>query len=163
MNISPYLDPNSQIQLLARRLMGVLPHIDIAGTDFTVDWRLRELRETAVPWNKIDINMLRESESGEEYLGLFGTEQRSLYDFDDSILSVPENVIGIAIPNEIKLDPVAVAREFGVDIIEFVQLHPLVKNLKAVVLPINETGIPEIVAENLRKLNSPDIRGKMGR
>lgn len=39
-----------------RRLAGVLPHIDIAGTDFPIDWRLRELRETGRPGNHIDIN-----------------------------------------------------------------------------------------------------------
>ncbi len=155
MDIQPYLDPNSQIQLLARRLMGALPHIDIAGIDFTVDWRLRELRETAAPWNKINLDLLRESESGEEYLGLYDTKEKQLYDLDDNITIVPENVVGLEIPYELKLDPVAVAREYGVDIVQFVQLNPIVKDLKAFIRPVKETGLPEMVAENLRKTQNP--------
>jgi uncharacterized protein YbaR (Trm112 family) len=156
MDIQPYLDPNSQIQLLARRLMGALPHIEIAGIDFTVDWRLRELRETSAPWNKIDLNVLRESESGEEYLGLYDTKGKRLYDLDDNITILPENVIGLEIPHEIKLDPVAVAREYGIDIVQFVQLNPIVKDLKAFIRPVTETGLPEMVAENLRKTQNPE-------
>jgi hypothetical protein len=165
MNVDPYLNPNSQIQLLARRLMGALPHIDIAGIDFTVDWRLRELRETAEPWNKIDLNLLSESESGEEYLGLYDTKEKQLYDLDDNITTVPENVVGLEIPHEIKLDPVAVAREYGIDIVQFVQLNPIVKDMKALIRPITETGLPEMVAENLRKSQNSEqnLGRKMGR
>ena len=151
MVISPYLDPDSSIQLLARRLMGALPHIDIAGIDFTVDWRLRELRETAAPWNKINLELLRESESGEEYLGLYDIKEKKLYELNDQITAVPENVVGLEIPHEIKLDPVAVAREYGLDIAEFVQRNPIVKDLKAFIRPVTETGLPELVAENIRK------------
>jgi len=153
MDIQPYLDPYSQIQLLARRLMGVLPHIDIAGVDFTVDWRLRELRETAAPWNKINLESLRESESGEEYLGLYDTKEKQLYDPDINLTRVPENVVGLEIPHEVKLDPVAVAREYGVNIVQFVQQNPIEKDLKAFIRPVAETGLPEMVAENLRTQN----------
>ena len=40
-------------ELLQRRLAGKLPTINLAGTVFTIDWRLRELRENATPWNRI--------------------------------------------------------------------------------------------------------------
>ena len=41
-----------------RRLAGLLPHIDLAGTDFIVDWRLKELREKDAPWNRIKLKSL---------------------------------------------------------------------------------------------------------
>lgn len=154
----PPNNEGSALQSLARRLMGVLPHIDIAGVDFTIDWRLRELRETAVPWNKINLDELRESESGEEYLGLYDTRERRLHEFDPDMISLPENVVGIEIPNEIKLDPVAVAREYGIDVNEFLERHPMQNNLKALVRPISETGLPELVVANLSKSQSNEFR-----
>jgi hypothetical protein len=163
MHTDPYLNPNSPIQLLARRLMGALPHIDIAGTDFTIDWRIRELRETAAPWNKINLNLLSESESGEEYLGLYDTVEKQLYNLDDNIIMLPENVICIEIPNEVKLDPIAVARQYGLVIAEFVQQHPIEKNLSAFIRPLTETGLPEMVAENLRKIQSPGQNAEQNR
>jgi hypothetical protein len=42
-------------EILARRLAGELPYIDVLGTDFTVEWRLKELRETAKPWKNINL------------------------------------------------------------------------------------------------------------
>lgn len=49
-------DPVQQKQaaeLLKIRLSGKLPHIDLAGTDSTIDWRLRQMRETEAPWKHI--------------------------------------------------------------------------------------------------------------
>ncbi|WP_345209335.1 hypothetical protein [Mucilaginibacter gynuensis] len=43
-NMKP--QPLSQVSLQAARRAGKLPHIDINGTDFTIDWRLKELRQT---------------------------------------------------------------------------------------------------------------------
>jgi hypothetical protein len=152
-------------ELLALRLTGKLPHIDIAGTDFTIDWRLRELRETAAPWNRINIHDLTESESGEEYLALYDTVEKRLYDFDDTITTLPENVVGLEIPIGTVLDPVAVAREHGVDINAFVRENPIRKDLTAVIKPISETGLPELVEGNLRKRTGPgeDSGRKVGR
>lgn len=55
-------------ELLDRRLAGELPHIDIAGTDFTIDWRLKQIRETAVPGNQLEIKDMKLSASGDTYL-----------------------------------------------------------------------------------------------
>jgi hypothetical protein len=141
----------AQAELLKIRLAGKLPHIDIVGDDFTVDWRLRELRETAAPWNIISINDLRESESGREYLGLYDVSQKRLYTVDNEMTVVPQNVIGIEIPHENRLDPVAVAREKGFDIKQFVLRNPIQGNLKAMIRPVSETGLPELVEQNVRK------------
>jgi hypothetical protein len=60
---------------------------------------------------------------------------------------------------------VAVAREHGVDINEFVRENPIGKDLTAVVKPISETGLPELVEGNLRKRTGPgeDSGRKVGR
>lgn len=54
-------------------------------------------------------------------------------------------MIGLQFSNEIKLDPMAVALKYGVDIVEFVQLHRVVKDLKAGIRPLNESGLVVLV------------------
>jgi hypothetical protein len=76
-------------ELLQERLAGKLPHIDLHGTDFTIDWRLRELRETESPWNKLDFNTMDMSESGDEYFCLYNAADHTHYQFDDTITSLP--------------------------------------------------------------------------
>lgn len=139
------------VELLQERLTGKLPHIDLDGTDFTIDWRLRELRETESPWNKLDFNTMDMSESGDEYFCLYNTADHTHYQFDDAITSLPENIILLEIPYEIKLDPVAVAREYAIDVRQFVMQNPIQKDLKANVKPLSATGIPELIEENLKK------------
>ena len=140
--------------LLQERLNGKLPHIDLAGSDFTIDWRLRELRETAAPWNKIDFDTLDLSESEDQYFCFYNHIEHTYYQFDDTITSLPDDVILLEIPYEVKLDPVAVATEHNIDIKEFVGQNPIQQDLIATVKLLSATGIPELVEENLRKENS---------
>lgn len=147
----PKVPEGGMDERLATRLKGVLPHIDLDGTDFTIDWRLRELRETDSPWNKLDFNVMDMAESGEEYYCLYNAADHTHYPFDDTITQLPENVVLLEIPYEVKLDPVAVAREYHIDPHDFVSKNPISANLKATVKPIAETGLAELVAENLRK------------
>jgi hypothetical protein len=147
-------DPMQQekaAELMNLRLSGKLPHIDIAGTDFTIDWRLRQMRETDVPWRNISFDFLREDESGEAYLGLYNTNTHELYMPPDDIVELPENVVVIEIPNELRLDPVAVAREYGVDVADLINEYPITEKLFAKVNPISASGLPELIEFNLKK------------
>jgi len=135
---------------LNRRLAGKLPTINLAGTVFTIDWRLRELRESAAPWNKISFGNPAISESGDRYLCLYNTQKHTLYQVPNSIKSLPKNVVMLEIPYELKLDPVAVARERNIDIAEFVKNHPIQTELTAAVKPLSETWVAELIQVNLR-------------
>ncbi|MEO6523019.1 MAG: hypothetical protein ABIN91_15155 [Mucilaginibacter sp.] len=136
--------------LLKIRLSGKLPHIDLAGTDFTIDWRLRQLRETAEPWKNISFKEMEMAESGEEYLIFFDTENQNIYIPDDDITELPENIVGLEIPYELKLDPIAVARDCGMEEIFLLAEHPIQETLSAKVIPLSETGLPEFIANNNR-------------
>jgi predicted ABC-type ATPase len=137
-------------ELLQRRLAGRLPTINLAGTVFTVDWRLRELRENAAPWNKISFADPAMSESETRYVCLYNTQKHTLYQVSNNIKSLPKNVVMLEIPYELKLDPVAVARERNIDIAEFVKNHPIQTELAAVVKPLSETWVAELIQENLK-------------
>lgn len=137
----------------ARRLSGELPHIDIAGTDFTIDWRLRELRKTAEPWEKININDLDMSDDWTNYVFFYDTESQTMFDFDETVTEMPENVIIVEMPNEYGLDPVAVARECELGDAGLLAQNPVQLKLSAALKPITGIGLEEFVEENKQRLN----------
>lgn len=134
----------------ALRLSGMLPHIDLAGTDFTIDWCLKELRETDEPWNRISLKDMDMSDSGEEYLCFYNTDTHELFEPDEDLFEMPENVVVLEIPYEVKLDPVAVAREYGIGETDLLPDHPFQMKLTAKVTPLSETGLSNFIEENIK-------------
>lgn len=143
--------PQEAAEAFERRSLGLLPHIDISGTDFTVDWRLKELRETAAPWNHISLRDMDMDDTGENYLCFYDIEAHHLWRFDLHVTALPDHVVLLEIPNEIKLDPYAVALEYGIAPGEFISSFPIIKDLAAVVKPLSETGLPKIITQNLAR------------
>jgi hypothetical protein len=147
-------DPVQQQQaaeLLKIRLSGVLPHIDLAGTDFTIDWRLRQLRETNQPWNHINLEEMEMDEFGKAYLCFYDIINHEIYIPDESITELPEDVVVLEIPYELKLDPVAVARDYGIGETDLLGEHPIQQTLAAKVSPLSQSGLPELIEINLKR------------
>jgi hypothetical protein len=140
----------------ARRLSGELPHIDIAGTDFTVDWRLRQLRETEEPWKHTSMLDMELSENGDAYVFFYDTENRSLFQFNEQVLEMPEQVLIAEIPNELGLDPVAVAREYGLGDAGLLAKYPIAPSLSATMKSITGIGLEEFIAENIRRIEQQE-------
>ncbi len=138
-------------QQIEQRLAGQLPHIDINGTDFVIDLRLGELRETDAPGNSIQLHQMQAGRAGEAYLFFYHTQKHTVYDPPANIKSLPKNVVVIEIPVEEKLDPVGMAQVLETDIKEFVKTHPLQNELTAVVKPLSQSGLPELIQQNLKK------------
>lgn len=137
-----------QIVLRDERLKGKLPHIDIAGTDFTIDWRLRELRETKNPANSIRFKDMDLAEDGKAYLCFYDTKKHTIQHPPADITELPKNLKVLEIPNGLILDPVAVAREAGKNINDFIVENPIEKNLSARTHPLSYSNLPELVREN---------------
>jgi hypothetical protein len=130
--------PLSADVLTLRRLAGFLPHIDIAGDDFTIDWRLKELRETAKPWNSLQIREMELSPEGDAYLAFYDKMEHRLHKEDPASAEVQENLVIIKIPNELSLDPVAVGWEYGLKDLSLLALNPIRERLAARLIPVNE-------------------------
>lgn len=141
---------------LGQRLAGVLPHIAIAETDFTIDVRLKELRETAVPWNALRFADM--FDAGENYLFYYRLDSHTCYQPNPQLTALPEKVVMIQLPNELLLDPVAVAREYKADLPLFLQQNPIQGELKAVVKPLAESALPGIIEQN-KKLRQASRQG----
>jgi hypothetical protein len=128
----PKQDEEEARELFDRREAGLLPKIDIVGSSFFVDWRLRELREVNAPWNIINLRYLECTETGEAYLCIYDREERQGYNtYDDVIIADPENLVLLEIPHEVILDPYAVAREHDYEPAEFIRHNPIASDLKA--------------------------------
>lgn len=133
---------------LQQRIGGKVPEIDIAGTMFFVDIRLHELRSDYQLMSRINLDNLESGANGDTYLFAFNIESKQLVNIDPKLTAWPDNVIIVEIPDEVKLDPYAFARENEIDPLEFVKNHPIEKELKAKVIPLSETGFVEMMEKN---------------
>ena len=152
-------------ELLKIRQSGKLPHIDLAGTDFTVDWRLRQMRETELPWKNISFDDFDMDDYGDSYLCFFNTQTHEVYMPPEDLMELPENIVVLEIPNELKLDPIAIAREYGSDLSELLREYPITEKLAAKVIPLTESGLPELIENNIRlqRQTTSNERPRLGR
>lgn len=139
----------TQEDLLAKRLAGILPNINIDGTNFTIDLHLKEIRETANPANSIPFKNMQPSESGESYLCYYNTKKNCIVYPANDITVLPKNVMVLEIPNEIKLDPIGFARKNGLTPDAVMKEHPLQKTITATLHPLSYSELPELVKSNL--------------
>ena len=141
----------TQAVLLSKRIEGTLPHIDIAGIEFTIDLRLNEIRETENPNNRINFQTFDLSEDGKSYYCYYHTVKHCVFEPADDITVLPKNVKLLEIPAKHLLDPYAVAIIKNVDVKEFLGKHAMQETLKANLYPLSESFLPDLVKENLAK------------
>jgi len=74
--------------------------------------------------------------------------------FDPNWTSLPQNVIMIQIPAEIRLDPVGIARLHGLNEKAILSKHPYHSQQHATVIFLANTNLPEIIEQNLQNNKS---------
>jgi hypothetical protein len=139
-------------KLLDQRLNGILPQIDLAGEKFTVDLRLHELRNSKYFFPVISLKSFELTNDGWHYEAYYHPVIKQVVELDPKLLEFPEGVIKLKIPNEIGLDPVETARQYGMDERDLLRRHPIQKELKAEVIPLSETHIPALIRHNKEAL-----------
>ncbi|MBW4888955.1 hypothetical protein KXQ82_04485 [Mucilaginibacter sp. HMF5004] len=139
-------------QLLAKRLHGALPTIDICGSLFYIDVRLQELRAVDEHWTRIDLKTLGISTENGRYQAFYHPGSREVADIDTGLTRLPEGVVLVEIPHDLELDPVAVGRQHDLDQNTLLRQYPIQKELKAEVVPLSATMLPGLVRRNLEKL-----------
>jgi hypothetical protein len=140
-----------QLEQLALRLSGKLPHINIIGTDFTIDWSARELRETANTANRISLKDMHRTGNGDYFSFFYDVQKRSEYMPGKNLLNYPENVVLVQLPNELELDPLAVAQENQLDEAAFLKEHPIRNKLDATILPLSDSGLHKLITSNIQR------------
>lgn len=137
---------------LRDRLAGKLPTIAIGNDEFIVDWRLKELRKKDHPEVRLNLKNMEMNDSGTAYLCMYDWKAEKEYAFDRHITALPQDVTALEIPYELKLDPVGVAREYGLNDVDMLEKYPIQEGLSARVIPLSETALPKLVAANQKKL-----------
>jgi len=138
--------------LLDQRMNGILPQIDLAGENFTIDLRLHELRNSRYFFPVISLKSFELTNDGWHYEAYYHPILKQVVELDPKLLEFPEGVIKLKIPNEIGLDPVAAARQYGMDERNLLRRYPIQQELKAEVIPLSETHIPALIRQNREAL-----------
>ncbi|SDF45084.1 hypothetical protein SAMN05216464_11856 [Mucilaginibacter pineti] len=137
---------------LKERQNGVLPRINIAGEEFTIDLRLQELRHTKYFFPVISLKSFELTTDGEYYQAFYHPAMKQVVSIDPKLTEFPESIIQIRLPNELGLDPVATARRYGVDENDLLRRYPPKKDLQAAVIPLADTGLPALIRQNREQL-----------
>ncbi len=137
---------------LKERQNGVLPRINIAGEEFTIDLRLQELRHTKYFFPVISLKSFELTTDGEYYEAFYHPVMKQVVGIDPKLTELPEGVVKVRLPNELGLDPVATARRYGIDENELLRRYPPKKDLKAAVIPLADTGLPALIRQNREQL-----------
>ena len=140
-------------QLLAERLSGKLPTINIAGNDFIIDLQFNELRLKNNVGNRISLINMDVSSDGERLCFFYNPTVKHIVQINPTIIVLPDDVVFIEIPNEFTLDPVGANRQYGLSDTTLLRKYPLQKNLEAKVIPLSETRLPKMIKENKEKRN----------
>lgn len=144
--------------LVKKRLSGFQPVIDIAGHPFFVNIKFRYLNPKDDPTTFIDLRQLSESRDGERYRFFYDPKERKVIEVDPGITEIPTNLLVLEIPADHRLDPVGMARNEGmgeVEMKDWLLRYPIQKGLKAAVIPMSDTALPEIVEANRLKKVAP--------
>lgn len=142
---------SDEVSMIKRRLAGELPEIDIAGSPFVVHWECGELipKEAGTVIRLTDMPM---TEDGRFYLCFYDTTRHVQVTVREDITRLPRNTVMLKIPYELVLDPVGVARQYGLNDVFMLDRYPITPGLKAEVIQIGQTGLPQLVAANRRKM-----------
>ena len=141
---------------LGQRLKGILPKINIAGRDYTVDVRLEELRPVTEPFLPIRFSELHGDE--DRYRAFYNKDTHQVAKLDmDHITEIPKGIIAIEIPYEWALDPVGMSRKHDCNPVDMLMKYPIPAELKAKEIPIAETLLPYTVMENRRKQKGTEL------
>jgi len=137
--------------LVDLRLQGQLPKIKISDRSFIIDWRLKELRAVDNPGHSISMKHLPLTPDGESYYFFLHEPSLRLVSIGENITRLPKDVVLVEIPNELKLDPIGVAREFGLQDTEMLATFPIQRDLTAKVTPLQDTALADLALKNKEK------------
>ncbi|WP_367867000.1 hypothetical protein [Pedobacter sp. WC2423] len=138
-----------------RRNNEFLPQINIAGDMYSLEPKTGVLHPVDFG-SGLEINMgnLLKSDNGQN-IGLYDLNGHCgvKVEFDIN-KKFPENIVAFELPNMIKLDPVGVALNHGLDMRSILRKYPIIEDYSAKISPVAESQIPKIIEKAVRE----DIR-----
>ncbi|SEA14947.1 hypothetical protein SAMN05192529_10949 [Arachidicoccus rhizosphaerae] len=123
--------------LIARRLVGHLPVINICGQPFFVDIRAQQLRSVADYGKYLPFYLMHPDPMTHGRRFLYDPKAIELYAPLDSDFGVPDTLVLVHLPFELMMDPIGVAKMNGYDMDLALKMYPLQKELKAIVTELD--------------------------
>ncbi len=114
--------------------MRKLPLINLAGTDFTIDVRMGELKNTTSPFNSIPFRNMEPTEEGYHYQFWYDTEAKGIHLGSVDPNNVPTHLVQMQIPWEIRMDPIGMALHKNLPPSTFTQFYPVVERFEGTIL-----------------------------
>lgn len=128
----------AESESVKERLSGKLPHLDIAGIDFTIDLQNRRLVETDSPHNILEIDEEALNENENMSFFLYDRDKHKLIVGNPDIQSLPKEVCMLNLPYQGFLDPIALARETAMYATDFLLVYPYREHQTADIVEISE-------------------------
>lgn len=116
--------------------MRPLPTINLAGTDFTIDVRLGELRNTEPPYNSIPFSNMDLAPDGYTYRFWYNLKDKGIHLAPVYVDQKPKELVCMQIPYEVKLDPVGIAQKHLLDLQNFLKRYPVQPELKGTIIDL---------------------------
>jgi hypothetical protein len=155
-----------QMKYEERVIKGFLPTIDVAGETYIVDLSRKSLLLKENPFLTIDLDSMHiVPRAGYEFL--YDPTEKKVLELDASKTEITKDTLLVSVPDEMKLDPVWVAKRCNLDLNDFLMKSPF-HELKAKVAPAQDTWLAEILKQDstplIKKNSGPEINnGKGGR
>src|SRR5690606_11533991 len=108
---------------------------------------------SVIPFSEVEYT---DDEEGYEFF--YHLDDKVIYELPEDITELPDRVVLVRIPDEFRLDPVAVAREEDLGEMVYETRYPYRARHAAEVIPLAETYLPEMVADN-RLVAYSDVLG----
>lgn len=126
-----------QKAVIARRLVGYLPIINICGQPFFIDIRAQQLRSVADYGKYVPFYLMQADPMTHGRQFLYDPNVKELYHPLDNDASLPDKLVLVHLPFELQMDPIGVARMNGYDMDLALKMYPVQKELKAIVTELD--------------------------
>lgn len=139
--------------LLNQRINGELPRIKIAGKEYIIDLALRELRSYILPdepYLPSFIDLRKVDSTAKSHQFFYDIQKHQQVDLNPNAVVLPRNVKIVEIPLEERLDPVATALHYNLNIKDVIKHFPIESNLVGRIIPIKKSLYAETFRENQR-------------
>ncbi|MET3876472.1 hypothetical protein [Chitinophaga sp. OAE865] len=148
-------------ELFQTRKAGRRPIIDIAGEGFMVDWQKRNLMPLNDPFHPgLNFHKMRSDRSHTRYFFFYDKGKQRQVDIAPTLMTIPNNIIGVEIPVIEFLDPYARAVEYGwQNQMGWFDHHPVQLHLKASIIPLEQTILPDLVRSNIARHQMKNKKG----
>ena len=104
------------------------------------------------PWKKLNLDEMVTGPDGRHYLFFFDVKNMCILHSSPDLVAVPDHVVLVKIPDEMGLDPVGLARNYGLGDEYFLKMHPFDPVPSAQITPLENSGLLEFVAENRKRI-----------